>query len=316
MDFGDRFAKNDKIICVSQLFFVTLPPNSCKMRRNDFIFRSLASGSSGNCYYLGTREQGILVDAGISARTIQKHLRSMGLDFANIAGVLVTHDHADHIRAVGTLGERVHLPIYATPLIHEGIDRNYGVREKLKTSRKYFEKSARWELPLLCAEHHEAEGVPIMQIQTFDISHDSTECVGYVIDFMEQRWMIATDCGSPNADMEYALQTSNHIVLEANHDEHMLLNGPYPTYLKERILSPRGHQSNVTCGELLARNYHSGMEHIWLCHLSLENNDPEVAYQTVSERLAAVGVHAGEDVYLEALPRTQPNETMVLNNNV
>ncbi len=100
------------------------------------------------------------------------------MDFANIAGVLVTHDHADHIRAVGTLGERVHLPIYATPLIHEGIDRNYGVREKLKTSRKYFEKSARWELPLLCAEHHEAEGTPVMQIQTFDISHDSTECVG------------------------------------------------------------------------------------------------------------------------------------------
>ena len=257
-----------------------------------------------------------MIDAGISARTIQKYLRSMGLDFANIAGVLVTHDHADHIRAVGTLGERVHLPIYATPLIHEGIDRNYGVREKLKTSRKYFEKDACWELPLLCSAHHEAQGTPVLQVQTFGISHDSTECVGYVIDFMGQRWMLATDCGSPSAEMEGYLQTANHVVIEANHDEHLLLNGPYPTYLKERILSPRGHQSNVTCGELLTRNYHSGMEHIWLCHLSLENNDPEVAYQTVADRLAAEGIRAGEDVYLEALPRTQPNETMVLNKNV
>lgn len=261
---------------------------------------------------MGTREQGILIDAGISARTIQKHLRGMGLDFGNIAGVLVTHDHADHIRAVGTLGERVRLPIYATPLVHEGIDRNYGVREKLKTSRKYFEKGACWELPLLCAAHHEALATPVLQVQTFGISHDSTECVGYVIDFMGQRWMLATDCGSPSAEMEGYLQTANHVVIEANHDEHMLLNGPYPTYLKERILSPRGHQSNVTCGELLARNYHEGMQHIWLCHLSLENNDPEVAYQTVADRLAAEGIRAGEDVYLEALPRTQPNEVCVL----
>ena len=261
---------------------------------------------------MGTREQGVLIDAGISARTIQKHLRGMGLDFGNIAGVLVTHDHADHIRAVGTLGERVRLPIYATPLVHEGIDRNYGVREKLKTSRKYFEKGACWELPLLCAAHHEAQGTPVLQMQTFGISHDSTECVGYVIDFMGQRWMLATDCGSPSAEMEGYLQTANHVVIEANHDEHLLLNGPYPTYLKERILSPRGHQSNATCGELLARNYHEGMRHIWLCHLSLENNDPEVAYQTVADRLAAEGIRAGEDVYLEALPRTQPNEVCVL----
>ena len=234
------------------------------MAEKDFIFRCFASGSSGNCYYLGTLERGILIDAGISARLIQKHLRSMGLDFENIIGVLVTHDHADHIRAVGTLGERVHLPIYATQLIHEGIDRNYGVREKLKTSRRYFEKEQEWTLFDLT-------------INTFTINHDSTECVGYVIDYNDQRFMIATDCGEPNEQMEAYIRTANHLVIEANHDEHMLLNGPYPTYLKERILSPRGHQSNVTCGELIARNYHEGLRNIWLCHLSLENNDPKVA---------------------------------------
>ena len=95
------------------------------MADNQLIFRSFASGSSGNCYFLGTSTWGILIDAGISARTIQKNLREMGLDYANIMGVLITHDHADHIRAVGTLGERVHLPIYSTRDIHDGIDRNY-----------------------------------------------------------------------------------------------------------------------------------------------------------------------------------------------
>lgn len=273
------------------------------MAEKDFIFRCFASGSSGNCYYLGTLERGILIDAGISARLIQKHLRSMGLDFENIMGVLVTHDHADHIRAVGTLGERVHLPIYATPLIHEGIDRNYGVREKLKTSRRYFEKEQEWTLFDLT-------------INTFTINHDSTECVGYVIDYNGQRFMIATDCGEPNEQMEAYIRTANHLVIEANHDEHMLLNGPYPTYLKERILSPRGHQSNVTCGELIARNYHEGLRNIWLCHLSLENNDPKVAYNTVADRLRDAGIVPGEDVYLKALERTTPSRIYRLGNTI
>lgn len=273
------------------------------MAEKDFIFRCFASGSSGNCYYLGTLERGILIDAGISARLIQKHLRSMGLDFENIMGVLVTHDHADHIRAVGTLGERVHLPIYATQLIHEGIDRNYGVREKLKTSRRYFEKEQEWTLF-------------DMTINTFTINHDSTECVGYVIDYNGQRFMIATDCGEPNEQMEAYIRTANHLVIEANHDEHMLLNGPYPTYLKERILSPRGHQSNVTCGELIARNYHEGLRNIWLCHLSLENNDPQVAYNTVADKLCDAGIVPGEDVYLKALERTTPSRIYRLGNTI
>ena len=273
------------------------------MAEKDFIFRCFASGSSGNCYYLGTWERGILIDAGISARLIQKHLRSMGLDFGNIIGVLVTHDHADHIRAVGTLGERVHLPIYSTRLIHEGIDRNYGVREKLKTARRYFEKGEQWTLGDLT-------------INTFGINHDSTECVGYVIDYNGQRFMIATDCGEPNEQMEACIRTANHLDIEANHDEHLLLNGPYPTYLKERILSPQGHQSNSTCGDLLARNYHNGLRNIWLCHLSLENNDPKVAYNTVADKLRGIGVEPGRDVYLKALERTDPSRIYRLGNTI
>ena len=273
------------------------------MEEKELIFRCFASGSSGNCYYFGTRRQGILIDAGISARSIQKYLREMGLDFQNIMGVLVTHDHADHIRAVGTLGERVHLPIYSTALIHEGIDRNYGVREKLRTSRRYFEKGKEWEL----------FG---MRINTFSIEHDSTECVGYCIDYLGQRFVIMTDCGSVNDEMEAYIRTANHLVIEANHDEHMLLNGPYPTYLKERILSPRGHQSNDTCGELLERNWHPDLRNVWLCHLSLENNDPQVAYNTVASYLEELDILPGTDIFLKALDRTTPSPVYVLNDHV
>ena len=273
------------------------------MEENGLIFRSFASGSSGNCYYLGTRQQGILIDAGISARQIQKCLREMGLDFKNIMGVLITHDHADHIRAVGTLGERVKLPIYTTAEIHEGIDRNYGVREKLRTSRRYFNRAEEWEL----------FG---MKINTFHIEHDSTDCLGYAIDYLGQRFVIITDCGSVTEEMEEYIRTANHLVIEANHDEHMLLNGPYPTYLKQRILSPRGHQSNDTCGELLARNWHEGLRNIWLCHLSLENNDPEVAYDTVAEYLENIGIHPGQDVFLQALERTTAGPVFELNDHL
>jgi len=270
------------------------------MAEEKLILRSFGSGSSGNSYYFGTQEQGVLIDAGISARTIHKYLHEMNIDFKNILGVLVTHDHADHIRAVGTLGERVHLPIYATRLIHEGIDRNYGVTQKLRSSRKFFEKEQPWQLG-------------DMLINTFTISHDSTECVGYVIDFKGQRLMIATDCGEPNEALEDYLRSSNHIIIEANHDEQLLLNGPYPTYLKQRILSPRGHQSNHTCGELLARNYHYGMRNIFLCHLSQENNDPKVAYDTVSDHLLDIGVVPGRDVNLCVLERTSPSAIFELN---
>jgi len=273
------------------------------MEENKLIFRCFSSGSSGNCYYLGSHRRGILIDAGISARAIAKGLKEMELDFQNIMGVFVTHDHADHIRAVGTLGERFHLPIYTTHEIHDGIDRNWGVQEKLRTSRRYFEKGVPFELGG-------------MQFNTFSINHDSTDCLGYVIYAYGQYFMIATDCGEPNPIMEKGIRMANHLVIEANHDEQMLLNGPYPTYLKERILSPRGHQSNNTCAQLIANNFHPGLRNIFLCHLSQENNDPTIAYHTIYERLAQEGHVAGTDYFLKALERTSPSPIYTLDDGI
>ena len=262
---------------------------------SELIFRSFASGSSGNCYYLGNHRQGILIDAGISARTIRSCLKEMNLDFYNIMGVLVTHDHADHIRAVGTIGERFHVPIYATKAVHEGIDHNYGVVEKLKTSRKFIEKGVPFEI---CG----------MTVNSFTISHDSTDCVSYVIDFEGERFMIATDVGCVDDTLRQYVSTANHLVIEANHDEQMLLNGPYPSYLKSRILSDRGHMSNYACGCLISVGYSPKLKNIWLCHLSQENNDPQVALQTIRDCLSDVGINPdSEHLNIVALDRLTPS---------
>lgn len=264
------------------------------MEKTDLIFRCFASGSSGNCYYLGNSHQGVLIDAGISARAIRSDLKEMGLDFFNLMGVLVTHDHADHIRAVGTLGERFHVPIYATAEIHEGINKNYGVKEKLRTCCKYYKKGDPFDLGDL-------------HINTFGISHDSTDCVGYVIDVAGQRFIMATDVGKVDRVFCQYVETANHLVIEANHDEQMLLNGPYPSYLKARILSDVGHSSNKTCGETLAKHYRKGLRNVFLCHLSHENNDRTVAYETVKGYLEGAGVRVGEDLNLVALERLTPS---------
>jgi phosphoribosyl 1,2-cyclic phosphodiesterase len=155
-----------------------------------------------------------------------------------------------------------------------------------------------------------------MKINTFGISHDSTECVGYVIDYLGQRVVIATDCGQPNATMESYLATANHVVIEANHDEQLLLNGPYPTYLKERILSPKGHQSNITCGGLVAKNWHAEMRNVFLCHLSHENNDPNVAMDTIKDILLEEGIMPGEDLFITPLTRITPSPVYILNEQI
>lgn len=226
----------------------------------------------------------------------------MGLDFRNIHAVLVTHDHADHIRAVGTIGERFHVPIYGTKLIHSGIDKNYGLFEKLRTSRMFYE----------LGEPFQIAG---MTINTIPVSHDSTQCVSYLIDAAGMRFMIATDVGCVDENMEKAVATAQHLVVEANHDEQLLLNGPYPTYLKSRILSDIGHMSNHTCGRLIEEHHAGNLQNVWLCHLSQENNDSLVAFETIQQHMQNGGVDVGGKVRLTVLERKTPSPVYDLVNN-
>ena len=259
------------------------------------IFFSMASGSSGNCYYLGTPEYGLLIDAGISARTIKKVLKDRSIDMSQIMGILVTHDHADHIKTVGYLGEEMNIPVYTTAGVHAGIAKSRYVEETLCRSKRVIEK----EVPFRIKD---------FESTAFSVPHDSTDSVGYHIVLGSHRFTIATDVGHITETVGRYICKANYLVLEANYDEEMLKFGTYPQFLKDRVASPTGHLGNHEAAEFLATHYTPELKYIWLCHLSRDNNHPELAYKTVDIRLFNEGIRVGKDVHLVALKRTTPSE--------
>ena len=258
-------------------------------------FLSLASGSSGNCYFLGTEEYGILLDAGISMRTIKKVFKDYKIDPEQIMAVFITHDHADHIKSVGVLGERYNIPVYATEKVHDGINRSRYVEEKLFVSKRIIEK----EIPVEIKD---------FRITAFEIPHDSSDNVGYLVEFGEHKVVLATDAGHISETMARYIKIANHLIIEANYDLEMLRTGSYPTFLKERIQNGWGHLSNRETAEFLAANFDLHLKNIWLCHLSKDNNHPELACKTVEMAFNQYGIRIGKDVSLFALKRTNPSE--------
>lgn len=258
-------------------------------------FISLASGSSGNCYYLGTAEYGMLIDAGIGIRVIRKVLKEYNIDFSKIMAVLITHDHADHIKTVGCLGEKFNIPVYTTEAVHKGIAKSRYVEEKLIGSRRVIMKE-------------EPFHIRDFEITAFEVPHDSSDNVGYHIVCGTHKFTIATDVGHITETVSHYLCRANHIVLEANYDEEMLRYGTYPAFLKERVASPTGHLSNREAAEFLATHYTPEIKNVWLCHLSRDNNHPELAFKTVDIRLFQEGIRVGKDLTLTALKRTTPSE--------
>jgi len=264
-------------------------------------FICLASGSSGNSYYLGLQgvaegnDYGILIDAGIPVRTIRQHLRDVGIPFERVAAVFVTHDHADHIKSLGTLGERCQLPIYATELTHVGINRNYVTTQKLTSCMRYVTK----DTPLTFRD---------FVITPFEVPHDATDAVGYCVEVSGRTFVFATDVGHITDSASAYIDRANYLVLEANYDADMLRRGNYPAHLKRRIIGPRGHLCNDETASYLAEHLAPHTSHVWLCHLSAENNHPDLAYKTVEWQLRQRGIVAGKDFYLAALKRTTPSE--------
>ncbi len=265
-------------------------------------FMSLASGSSGNCYYLGTDSYGILIDAGISARRIKKTLKQHQIGMETIRAVFITHDHADHIKGVGMLGEKLNIPIYATKEVHEGINGNYCMRIKLNGSVRYLEKQEPFYLE-------------DFRIESFEVPHDGTDNVGYSIDINGINFAFLTDLGEITPTASQYIAKANYLILESNYDEEMLRMGTYPLYLKERIASPFGHLGNQETAEFLAKNYREDLYHVWLCHLSRDNNHPELVYKTIEYRLKAEGIQVGKDIQIEPLKRTTPSPLYQINNN-
>lgn len=243
---------------------------------------------------MGTSEYGILIDAGIGIRTIRKVLKDCNIDFSRIVAVLITHDHADHIKTAGCLGEKYNLPVYTTERVHNGIEKSRYVEETLHGSRRIIHK----EVPFQIKDFN---------ITAFEVPHDSTDNAGYHIIYGNHRFTFATDVGHITETVSKYICMANHLIIEANYDEEMLRFGSYPLFLKERVASPTGHLSNREAAEFLATHYHSGLKNIWLCHLSKDNNHPELAYKTVDERLYQEGIRVGKDVNLFVLKRTTPS---------
>lgn len=259
-------------------------------------FLSLGSGSSGNCYYLSTGNTSILIDAGIGIRVLKRTLKSFGIEIDQIDAVFVTHDHADHIKAVGNLANDYNKLVYATEKVHAGINSNYCMTSKLTPEHiRIIQKDVSLQLG-------------DMMITPFDVPHDSSDCVGYRVEAADVVFCLITDAGHVTSIMEEQVSMANYLVLEANHDEDMLMMGTYPAYLKGRIRGERGHLCNKDSARLIAEHATPILKHVWLCHLSEENNHPELARKTVDGLLRGFGIIPGVDFDLDILKRKSPSD--------
>ena len=263
-------------------------------------FISLGSGSSGNCYLLYTETDGLLIDAGVGVRAVKKCLRNYGIPYNRVKNLIITHDHADHVKAVGSVSRDFNLPVYSTLAVHVGINNNYCVRCKIDPSRvRNFEKGK--TITLGC-----------FTITSFDVPHDSLDSVGYRIQVGDVVFCIMTDVGHLTDEMKKYIGEANYLIIEANYDLEMLKAGTYPAHLKERILGENGHMSNAECGAALAENATEQLKHVWLCHLSEENNHPERARKTVEQILRSYGIVVGKDFEVDVLKRTTPSSVFEL----
>ena len=264
-------------------------------------FISFGSGSSGNCYYLTTATDGLMIDIGVGLRTLKKYCRDYGIQLQSVRYMLITHDHADHIKSVGQFSHEYHVPVYATKAVHKGIDHNYCITRKVADEMKHF------------IEEGQTFTIGEFTVRPFAVPHDASENVGYEIQVDGVTFVIITDAGSVTEEMKDTVSRADYLVIEANHDEEMVENGPYPAFLKKRILSASGHMSNKVCGQVIAENMSENLRHVWLCHLSEENNHPELARKTVEAILRSYGIVPGKDLELEVLRRTLPSGVYELN---
>ncbi len=234
---------------------------------------SIASGSSGNCVYVGSEATHLLVDVGISGKRTESGLRELGLTGHDIDGILITHEHADHISGLGVISRKYGIPVYATAGTIAALRENPGLRDLDPELFHPVQEDRKMTLKDLV-------------IDPMRISHDAAQPVGYRISYGKKKVAICTDLGVYNDYTVECLKGMDALLLEANHDVNMLQVGPYPYYLKQRILGDRGHLSNENSGRLLCRVLHDGLQTVLLGHLSKENNLPELAYESVRMEIA------------------------------
>lgn len=257
---------------------------------------SIASGSSGNCIYVGSDTTHLLVDTGISKKRTEEGLQEIGISLQDMDGILITHEHSDHICGLGVISRKYHIPIYATERTIEAIKgcSSLGVVEE-----ELFH-------PIKADESFIIKDIKCNPMHT---SHDAADPVAYRFRSGKKQVAIATDLGTYNDYTVECLKGMDAVLLEANHDVHMLQVGPYPYPLKRRILGERGHLSNELSGQLLSRILHDGLQAVLLGHLSKENNLPELAYETVRLEInMADNSYKADDFPIRVARRSCPSE--------
>lgn len=235
-----------------------------------FKFCSLYSGSSGNSLLIESENTKILVDAGESAKKITEALLLVNVDINDIDAIIVTHEHADHVKGLGTISKKYNIPVYANQKTWDAMPEQ---ENKVTSNNKnYFKMYDKFEIGDL-------------KIKPFEIPHDAACPCGFNIFYNDQKISIATDIGHMSSDVIHKLEDSSFILLESNYDQNILKCSKYPYNLKQRIAGPLGHLPNSDAGKTISYLMGSGLKNVMLGHLSKENNFPELAYKTVIDEL-------------------------------
>lgn len=285
-------------------------PLEKKKEAERLLFMSFGSGSSGNCAYLGTYSEGILIDAGVDVKHVLNSLAENKIPIESVKGIFLTHDHGDHIRqAYPILRKYKHIALYCTPKTLNGILRKHSVSRRIKDRHS-----------AIYIEHQYTVGG--LTVTPFTVSHDGTDNVGYHIVKDNQTFTIATDLGCTEGRLSHYASTADYLMLESNYDRRMLINGTYAEQLKARILKDTGHLDNAEAARFVSENYHENLSHVFLCHLSNDNNTPEIAINTMTTALRANGLKVGDDsesiasreadVRVIALPRFESSRLFIL----
>lgn len=281
------------------------------MSRLKFI--SFGSGSSGNCAYIGDDRFGVLIDAGVDYAHVMGELRRQGISMDKVRGIILTHDHGDHTRyAYNILRNNRHMALYATPRAFNGMLRRHSISRRIKDYHHPVYKEI-------------AFNVGDFAITPFEIMHDGTDNVGFLISAGGGafRFVVVTDLGVVSERAHFYMSQATALMLESNYDAAMLRDGHYPEYLKARIAAETGHLDNADAADWLRENYTPQLRHVFLCHLSNDNNTPEIAVAASRQALLDAGAASVGDgslsldsrqapVQLVALPRFDPSPMYII----
>ena len=277
---------------------------------NKIYFITLGSGSSGNCSYIGDSDNGFLIDAGVDLKKVVDGLNANGIPMERVKAIVLTHDHGDHVRYAYTILRKYrHIKLFCTLRALNGILRRHSISRRIKDYHSPIYK----ETPFKLAE---------FTLTAFEVSHDGTDNAGFFIEYGNMRFTIVTDTGYITDRADHYLRQADYIMIESNYDLEMLQNGAYPEYLKARILSQTGHLDNVVAARYISDIYTPTLKYVFLCHLSNDNNSPEIALHVMRNALEKKNVSIGDGsgsitsrqaaLQLVALPRYDTSLLYVL----